>query len=45
VSRSPKHVETIEDIDAADANDPAQVSEYVEDIYEYLRTIEVGDCF
>jgi hypothetical protein len=33
--------ENIENIDLIDANDPAQVSEYVEDIYEYLYTIEV----
>lgn len=35
----------VEDIDAADAGSPQLVTEYVNDIYKYLRQLEVSsDC-
>lgn len=32
------------DIDAKDHDNPQLVSEYVNDIYEYMRVLEVGTC-
>lgn len=41
-AKSPRiEKEKIEDVDLEDHDDPLQVSEYVNDIYEYLREIEV----
>lgn len=41
-AKSPKvEKEKIEDVDLEDNDDPAQVSEYVNDIYDYLRETEV----
>lgn len=37
-----EHVPTIQNIDANDFDDPSMVSEYVNDIYTYLREIELS---
>lgn len=34
----------VEDIDAQDSDNPQLVSEYVNDIYKYLRELEVQTC-
>lgn len=35
----------VEDIDAQDSDNPQLVSEYVNDIYKYLRELEVQTCW
>lgn len=35
----------IKDVDADDYDNPMLCSEYVKDIYKYLRQLEVGCCF
>lgn len=41
----PVIVKDWDDLDADDKLDPLMVSEYVVEIFEYMRELEVGDCF
>lgn len=39
-----RNLRNVEDIDANDRDNPQLVSEYVNEIYEYMRSLEVRTC-
>lgn len=39
---APAHAQAHRDIDQDDADDPQQCTEYIGEIYSYLRELEVG---